>query len=92
MLRTTHEREHERGDADRGPHRLHAREVAVEARDGEEADAVEQERDRQQRRVGARREPPHREVRDDVEPEHRERGTPTGRRGCRGVSASSSST
>ena len=61
-----------------------AREIAVEARDGDEADAVEQERDRQQRRVGARREAAHREVRDDVEAEHRERGTPRGRRGCRG--------
>ena len=71
-----HEREHERGDADRGPHRLHAREVAVEARDGDEADAVEEERDRQQRRVGARREAAHREVRDDVEAEHREQEHP----------------
>ena len=47
-----HEGQHERGDADRGPHRLHAREVAVEARDRDEADAVEQRGERQQRGVG----------------------------------------
>ena len=44
---------------------------AVEPGDGDEADAVEQERERQQRRFGAGREPAHREVRDDEQAEHR---------------------
>ncbi len=68
--------EHERGDADGRPHRLHAREIPVESRDGEVPDAVEQERDRQQRRIGAGREPSDRHVRDHVEAEHREQEHP----------------
>ena len=79
-----HEGQHERGDADRGPHRLHAREVAVEARDGEVPDPVEQEHDRQQRRdrsaarSGGPRSARRRRARAP------RAGTPRGRRGCRG--------
>ncbi len=70
------ERDHERADADRGPDRLHPGEVAVESRDDDVADPVEQERDRQQRRVGAGREPADREVCDHVEAEDGEEEHP----------------
>ena len=67
------QRERRTRDADRHPHRLRrAREVAVEAGDHDEADAV------QQRAIGSSvpsargREAADREVRDDVEAEHRE--------------------
>ena len=82
------QREHERDDADRAPDRLDPREVAVEARDGHEPDAVQERGERQQRAVGARSEAPHRHVRDDIQrhdaaeqqPEIRRQRRPVGQR------------
>ena len=65
---------------ERGPPGLDAREVAVEARDRDEADAVEQRRDGKERRVGSRCESSHCEVRDEVEAEHHREEDPEVRR------------
>ena len=78
------QREHEHADADRDPERLHPRLVRVlgdvEPGDRDEPDAVQQRGERQERGVGVRREPPDREVRDEVEAEHpREQRVEAGR-------------
>src|SRR5262249_8670475 len=52
-------------------HRLDTREVPIEPCDRDEADAVQERRERKQRAVGRRREAAHREVGEHVQAEHR---------------------
>ncbi len=71
-----HEREHKRPDCHRSPYGLNRcqmtvrREIAIESGDGEVADAVEHQRERQQCGIGARREAPQREMRGDEQAQH----------------------